>query len=408
MSPIIVIDLTRTDKNPMTFSRLLAAAGQFGALFGAGAARRDQERQLPREEIASLAGAGLLAARVPREYGGSGVSLSEWVRLMLPLAQGDPNIAQAIQPHACGIEKLRIYGTPAQRRRYLGVIGDGALITNASAERDTGVVGQIATRLAREGAGWRLDGTKHYATGSLFAQYFYVLANDDNGGRALALLPVDRRGVHIKDDWNGMGQRTTASGSVTFDHVLLADDEILPLPEWKTRRTYEGAFAQLLHAVIDTGIALGALEDAAEYGRSRARPVSDARVDRAGDDPYVQQAVGEMSVLAHGAEALVGRAAGRLEQAMALFWRGADAERALGEASVAVAEAKVAAEQAALRVSEMLYRVGGAGATVQTLNLDRHWRNARTHTTHDPIAYKTKTIGDFVLNDRLPPIGTKI
>ncbi|WP_410014269.1 acyl-CoA dehydrogenase family protein [Sodalis sp. RH24] len=401
-------DLASGDDAPLTFSRLLAAAGQFSAQFSAGAARRDQERLLPKAEIAALASSGLLAARVARAYGGGEVSLTQWVRLMLPLAKGDPNIAQAIQPHACGIEKLRIYGTPAQQRRYLGAIGDGALITNASAERHTGAVGQIATRLVREGAGWRLDGTKHYATGSLFAHYFYVLANDDQGGRALALLPADRAGVHIQDDWNGMGQRTTASGSVTFTHVVLADDEILPLPEWKTRRTYEGAFAQLLHAVIDTGIALAALEDAADYGRNRARPVSDAGVDRAGDDPYVQQAVGEMSVLAHGAEAMVGRAAGVLEQAMALFWRGADAERALGEASVAVAEAKVAAEQAALRVSEMLYRVGGAGATIQPLNLDRHWRNARTHTTHDPIAYKTKIIGDFVLNDRLPPIGTKI
>jgi alkylation response protein AidB-like acyl-CoA dehydrogenase len=205
-----------------------------------------------------------------------------------------------------------------------------------------------------------------------------------------------------------MGQRTTASGTARFDGVPVSEGEHFALPTAGALRTHEGAFAQLLHAAIDTGIALAALEDGARYGREKARPVPDAQVSRASDDPFVQASVGEMAMQAHAAEALVERAARLLDAATLEFLAGDAAERALGEASVAVAEAKMAANGAALQVSEMLYRVGGAGATVRSLNLDRHWRNARTHTTHDPVAYKAKAVGDFYLNDRLPPVNTKI
>ena len=76
--------------------------------------------------------------------------------------------------------------------------------------------------------------------------------------------------------------------------------------------------------------------------------------------------------------------------------------------SIAVAEAKAAANDASMRVGEMLFRVAGASSTLRKYDLDRHWRNARTHTTHDPVAYKYKAIGEYLLNRRLPPISTKI
>lgn len=391
----------------MTFAQLYRAAEQLRETIAAGASQRDHQRQLAHDEVRALAASGILAARVPLRHGGSDLSVNQLVQLLVLIAQGDPNIAQAVQPHACGVEKLRIHGSPAQQQRYLGLVSDGGIITNASAERGGKVVGQISTQLVRQGDAWQLDGTKHYATGSLFAQYFYVLANTAQG-RALALVPLDRAGVQVIDDWNGMGQRTTASSTVIFEGVTVAEEEILHLPHWNTRRTYEGAFAQVLHAAIDVGIALAALDDAVDFGRHHARAVPEARAQRASDDPYVQQAVGEMSIQAHAAQALLEQAAGKLDRAVELFEAGEDADRALALASIAVAEAKVAANDAALRNSEALFRVGGASATLQSRNLDRHWRNARTHTTHDPAAWKTQVVGDFLLNDQLPPISTKI
>ena len=391
-------------------AELVERARNLGRRYAETASQRDQERLLAYDEMEALSASGVFAARIPRAFGGSAARVLDLVRIFVAIAQGDPNIAQAMQPHACGLEKIRLYGTPQQHRYFFDLAVNGRLITNASAERGGGHVGDIRTRLARDGENWRLEGTKHYATGSLYASHFYVLARTDDGqGRALAIVPIDRAGVRVLDDWDGMGQRTTASGTACFDAVRVAAYEYFALPPAGERRTHEGAFAQILHAAIDTGIALAALHDAARYGRDKARPVPEARVERASDDPYIQHAVGEMAMLAHGAQALTERAACILDAAIARSEAGeADAERALGEASVAVAEAKMAANDASLRVSEMLYRVGGAGATLRRLNLDRHWRNARTHTTHDPVAYKAKAVGDFYLNDRLPPINTKI
>lgn len=389
---------------------LVSAAHRLAGEFAQGAARRDARRELPHAEIEALARHGILAARVPREFGGIDLSITALSDIYVALGKADPNIAQAIQPHACGVEKIRLYGSPEQKRRYFSLLLEGAMITNASAEKGGATVGEIRVMLSRQAAagGWRLDGDKHYCTGSLFASHFYSLVLRDDGGRSIALLPREREGVAVIDDWEGMGQRTTASGTVRFDGVRIADDEHMPLPQSGTLRTHEGAFAQVLHAAIDVGIALAAFEDAARYGRERARPVPEAGVARAGDDPYVQQAVGEMAMLAHGAQALLERAARSLDAVLPAALAGDATGEELGSVSIAVAEAKMAANDAALRVSEMLYRVGGASATSRSLNLDRHWRNARTHTTHDPVAYKAKAVGDYYLNGKLPPITSKI
>ncbi|MGI4815788.1 MAG: acyl-CoA dehydrogenase family protein [Janthinobacterium lividum] len=413
----------------------LARAEAFGKTLSLEAAARDTERRLPHAELAELARSGLLSVTVPAVAGGPGVSASTLAGILIQLAAGDPNVAQAIQPHFCGIEKLRIYGTARQRAQLFGTVLEGTLVTNASAEKHTPRVGDIQTRLSADGEAFRLDGNKAYNTGSLYAQYLYVLAGTPDGGRAIAWIPVARDGLRILDDWDGMGQRTTASGSVVLERVIVSADEVMLLPPAAALRTYEGSFAQLLHAAIDAGIALAAFADATHYGRTRARPVPEAGVARASEDPYVLHAVGEMATLAHGAVAMVNRAAAFVDAAIQQFFEPAGAaapaievplepaseatvdadthrhqalDQALGRASVAVAEAKMAANEASLRVSEMLYRVGGASATSRSLNLDRHWRNARTHTTHDPVAYKARAIGDFYLNDRLPPITTKI
>ena len=76
----------------------------------------------------------------------------------------------------------------------------------------------------------------------------------------------------------------------------------------------------------------------------------------------------------------------------------------LARASVAVAEAKVLANDIALFASSRLFEFGGASSARTSLNLDRHWRNARTHTLHDPVRWKYHLIGNYVLNDRNPPL----
>jgi alkylation response protein AidB-like acyl-CoA dehydrogenase len=347
---------------------------------------------------------------VPRRYGGPEASFVEFAQMMMHLGEGDPNLAQMLQPHFVLLDWLVIDGSEAQRQRFFADVMNGHIITNALAERGGKTPGDFQTRLSRDGGGYRLNGVKFYSTGSLIADQLYVMARTEDGGHAIAIVPKDRAGIEVIDDWDGMGQRTTGSGTTKLDNVEVSAEEVMPLPLHGKKRSYLGAASQIAHAAIDAGIALAALKDGVEYGRTKARPVADAGVDRATDDPYVQQAVGEMSVIAHSAEVMVLRAGVMLDQVLArhCLLNGEALEQAYAGASIAVAEAKAAANNASLQVSEMMFRVAGASATLRKYGLDRHWRNARTHTTHDPVAYKYRAIGQFMLSDTLPPISTKI
>jgi len=389
---------------------LVMAAKALSVAFAADAAKRDAERILPVAEMTELRSAGLQVARVPMAYGGPDLSFRELAELMIWLGAGDPNIAQAVQPHFVLLDMLRLFGTEAQKQRYFGDVVGGHIITNAYAERGTGIVGQITTALKPDGDGYRLNGTKFYCTGSLVAEQFYVLIGTEDDGRTIAIVPGDREGLTVHDDWDAMGQRTTASGTVEFDNVAVAADEVIAAETAWSERSHIGALAQMLHAAIDAGIAKAALADAIDYAQNRARPVLESGVTRASDDPYVMSAIGEMRVAASVAEVMVLNAGEALDRAVAAQTAGDSTDvvtKLLEEASIAVAEAKIASTQSSLAVSETMFTVTGASASLSTQNLDRHWRNARTHTIHDPVSYKYKIVGDYLLNGRPPPLGTR-
>lgn len=389
---------------------LVAAARELSATLSAGASARDLQRIIPTLEANLLRQCRIQTARVPREFGGPEVSFIDFAEIMLELGKGDPNVAQSLQPHFVLMDWLKIEGSAELQRRVYRQVLDGAIITNAVGERGTKTPGDFAATLQRSGDGYVLNGSKFYCTGSLIADGLYVLAVLDDGGKALAIVPKDRAGVEITDDWDGMGQRTTGSGTIRLDSVHVDAGEVMVLSAWGVRRSYLGAASQVAHAAIDAGICFAALDDAIKYAQEKARPVYESGVDRATDDHYVLHAVGEMSVIANSAKAMVLRAGNVLDRATSSNIGGAYAgtERAYVDASIAVAEAKAASNDASLRVSEMIYRVAGASATLRKYNLDRHWRNARTHTTHDPVSYKHRAIGEYLLNGKPPPVSTKI
>lgn len=387
----------------------LKVAGAFREQFAAGSSQRDRTRALPYKEIEQLQQSGLLALRVPREYGGTEIDILTFSQVIRTLAAGDPNIAQAVTPQFTNLEKLRLYGRESQKQRYFAHTLSGGLMSNAAAEKGGNFIGDVSTVLQRSGKRWRLNGRKAYSTGSLFSTIILVTALHPDGGRAAIFVPQDRVGVTVHNDWDGIGQRTTASGTTEFQDVVIDEDEILPVPAFGQRRTHEGAFAQLIHSAIDAGIAQAALDDACAYGRDHARVLRESGVANATQDPYVLYTVGEMAIQTHGAQTLLERGARLLDRALqASYENASEANQLLAEASIAIAEAKYATTEASLSVSEKLFRLGGASATTQAINLDRHWRNARTHTTHDPVAYKARAVGDFYLNGTLPPINTKI
>lgn len=392
----------------LTHEDAVAAAAAAAVRLAEGAAARDAERRLPEAELDELSAAGLLAVTVPAADGGAGlgaVTLAEVVRL---LATGDPNVAQLPQSHFAYVRALAEQGTPDQRRHLLGEVLAGARFGNAQSELGTRTARDVRTTLrpdpARPGD-WLLSGDKAYATGALLAHWIPVLAHlGEDGPLHVAWVRRDAAGVTVTDDWDGMGQRTTASGSVSLVDVAVPAEQVTPWHLTFDRPQVYGATAQLVHAAIDTGIARGALTEAAAFVVDKSRPHADAGVERAADDPLVQQAVGQVEVAVRAAEALLRTAAEEVDAAdAALAADPSDPGGAATRASLAVAAVRAASTQASLEASTRLFEVAGTRAALDRLNLHRHWRNARTHTLHDPAAWKVQHLGRWVLDGTPPP-----
>ncbi|HEX4094869.1 MAG TPA: acyl-CoA dehydrogenase family protein, partial [Trebonia sp.] len=164
-----------------------------------------------------------------------------------------------------------------------------------------------------------------------------------------------------------------------------------------------GARTQLVHTAIQVGIARGALRDARAFVRDKARPFFEATragwADTAATDPHTIHRFGRLATRVAAAEALLAAAAAELAEVTRFP---ADA-RAAARGSIAVAEAKAFASDTAVEVASDLFSLAGASAADERYDLSRHWRNARTHASHDPVDWKYHHVGNYLLNDALPP-----
>jgi SfnB family sulfur acquisition oxidoreductase len=384
-------------------SEAITAAREYAASIADGAIARDRAGSVPAEELAAFDSSGLLAITVPAEYGGPGLGASVLAEVVRTIAAVDPSIAQVPQGHYLLVDVLSVYGTDTQRRRLFPVVLEGGRLANTLAERGGHHAQDLKTRVYRDGAVTRLSGRKYYTTGAITARWLGVSALDETGRMVLAFVERDADGVTIDDDWNVMGQRATVSGTATFDDVLADPALVLPYQRVFEAPQQLGARAQLVHAAIQVGIAGGALRDAGEFVRTRARPFFEAARSgwgqRAGDDPHTIYRYGRLATQVRAAEALLAASAATLDE---VTRRPRDAESA-ARGSVAVAEAKAFASEVAAEVASDLFALTGASAADERYDLSRHWRNARTHASHDPVDWKYHHIGNYLLNDVLPP-----
>ncbi|MGX6447905.1 acyl-CoA dehydrogenase family protein, partial [Patulibacter sp. S7RM1-6] len=283
----------------------------------AGAAEREREERAPHDVVDRIRVARLGALRVPAELGGAGATHRETFATLVDLAHADANVAHLLRAHFWFVEQRRRERDPAVRERWLREVAAGTIFGNATSEvGGTRPVGEPVhdTRLVRHGAGWRLDGTKYYSTGSLFSDRIAVYATTDDGLHAAAVVPADREGVALEDDWDGIGQRLTGTGTTRLTAVAVADDEVfLRPPADPPEPSVEGAFLQLYLTAVIAGVLRAAADDAAELVRSRRRTYEHASAPRPADDPQLQAIVGEIASAAYAAEATVLAAADVLD-----------------------------------------------------------------------------------------------
>jgi alkylation response protein AidB-like acyl-CoA dehydrogenase len=384
----------------IALSELLASVPAFAAAVAEGAGKRDLERELPFEAFRLFKETGLGALRIPAALGGPGGSVVDYIETIMMIGAADPNVAHALRSHFSFTESLRLDSDVALRRARVDHVLSGKIFGAAHTEQGARRSGEVTTRLTRSGDNYRLDGRKWYATGLAFADFGAFSAVDDDGRLVSVLVPVDRKGVVILDNWDGMGQRTTASGGVLLQNVEVWPHEISAggLDTLVGRHT--STLRQLHLAASMAGAVRGALAEGTDYVRRHARSAAHSAAETANLDPFVQKVLGEIAAGSFAVDALVRESARALDRSAAAFETGDPSKisAALIESALTTARTQIVASQIALAAATNVFELGGGSATSRNLNLDRHWRNIRTVLNHNPLLHKARVIGDYYLN----------
>lgn len=368
-----------------------------------GAAERERDRVPPIDLIALVKEAGVGRLRLPVEWGGAGLSLPELFAALIDLAAADSAVPHILRAHFWFVEQhLQAIDDPQFRRRLVEIAGADKLVGNGFSEQNKKAVGlNFDTEFTHDGDGYRLNGTKYYSTGSIYSDYTQIWAAAPDGHIAAAVLPVDREGVSILDDWDGFGQRLTGTGTTVLTDVRIEADEYFDLggPDDAPVPGYQGAFLQLTLQAYSAGVLRAVRDDALALVRRRVRNYSHAgQPGTPTEDAQVLQVIGEIAADAFAAEAIVIQAAEAIQTAADSVVDGVPSAAAAQDAQLAAAQAKVAIDRFASATAARLFDVGGTSATQAAWNLDRHWRNVRTISTHNPTFLKATAIGANLLS----------
>ena len=389
---LLAAQVLRTDNEALEAAHTLAASAREHA------GKRDQQRKLPWSLIEAFTRSGLGSISIAREFGGPQVSFVTLAEVFAIISAADPALGQIPQNQVGILSLIAATATQAQKEQLFSSVLQGWRIGNAGPERGSKNTLDIKARIIADGDDFAINGQKFYSTGALFAHWIAVKAVNDEGRQVMAFVRRGTPGLRVVDDWSGFGQRTTASGTVLLNNVRVEAELVVDSSRLNDAPNIQGAVSQLIQAAIDLGIARGAIADTLSFVRERSRPWIDAKVERNSDDPYVIADIGKLHIELHAAESLLRKAGRVLDEVSAAAIDAPGAARA----SIAVAEAKVLSTELSLLASEKLFELAGSRASLAEFNLDRHWRNARVHTLHDPVRWKYHAIGAYRLNGTLP------
>jgi alkylation response protein AidB-like acyl-CoA dehydrogenase len=380
------------------------------AAIAAGALDRDADRQLPHEEVEALRAAGFGRLRVPVEYGGLGATLPQLFRLLIALAAADSNLPQLWRGHIGFVESRLVHEDREVRERWLRRIAAGAIVGNAQSEQGNSSFWENVTTVhavgSGEDAGWSLSGRKFYSTGSLFADWIQTTATLDSEHSANVLVPTSAPGVERIDDWDGFGQRLTGSGTTIFDNVPIALEDVEVYPNGAFRGTTLLAVFQLIHLATLAGVAQAAVRDIVAFVHQRGRNLANPAYPQPQLDPQIQQVVGLVQGRSYAATAATLAAVTELARTVEAQLDGTVTAELFDAADLAAFTAQSAVVDLVLSVTTEVFEVGGASAVTERFRLDRHWRNARTLASHNPVIYRRTIVGDTVLNGTSPSAWT--
>lgn len=385
---------------PARHGRWLEVAEQLAQTLREDVVARDRAGRPPLAEKELLRQSGLLPLNIPAHLGGEGLSWHECFELVQVIARADNSIGQLLGYHYV----FQVFP-------YLDLEGEAAekLARDTLAHQwlfaSTGTPqGQQMQARPVEG-GWILTGVKPFATGSYVADKIFSRAFTEDGRRVVALVDGTSEGLVRHDDWDVLGSRLTATNSLEYREVFVPAQEVIAvLPATDDERApfknlSTPAF-QLLFSTVYLAAAEGALQEALGYTRSSSRPWFHASVDKVTDDPYILAQYGDFAARVQALSAVIQQATDALDWAFAQGQGLTPAQRA--QVAEQIVAAKITAHDTALAVTQGVFDVTGARATKSSVGLDRHWRDVRTHTLHDPVAYKRAELGAYLLTGQEP------
>lgn len=408
--------MPETTTLPVGLDSVLAQLRPVFARIAEGTIAREQDHLLPREQVRWLIDAGFAALRVPREFGGSGLTIRELAIVLIELAAADANLPQIFRGHIAFVEDQLVAADSERRTTWLRRFVDGEIVGNAWSEVGSGALWKADTTVERTDDGWSLTGTKFYSTGSIYADWVDVLAHDhEDDTEAGVLVRTAQPAVSISDDWDGFGQQLTGTGTATFSAAVVDADEVHPLAN---RFRYQTGLYQLVLLTVLAGIAQAVERDAADAIRSRQRVYSQGNAALTREDPQVIAVAGEISSAAFVARATVLAAAEAVDRAADATAThrndqpgaqpDAETQSAYIGAEIATAQAQVVLSRLVPDAATRLFDTLGASATSRAKGLDRHWRNARTVASHNPWLFKARTVGDWSVNHTAPQFDWSI
>ncbi|BBX38312.1 acyl-CoA dehydrogenase [Mycolicibacterium mageritense DSM 44476 = CIP 104973] len=366
-----------------------------------GSVQREADRVFPHEQVRWLNEAGFGTLRIPAEQGGFGASLEQTFLLLAELGEADANVAHIWRNHLAFVEDRLNAPVSEDNTTWIKRFLAGEFVGGGWTEANNVTLANLTTTVTAEDGHWVVSGAKYYATGSLYADWLDVLGRGDDGQLWTALVRADDPGVTLVDDWRGFGQRTTASGSARYDRAKAERGNVFPAAE---RFTYQAHFYQTAMLAVLTGITRAVQRDGSAALKERVRNYPQGLAAVPSDDPQLLQVIGELSADAFGAEAALASSARTLDRIVAGRLSGGDehARQLLVDAEVAVAQAQLVIIGAALRATTRVFDALGASGVSEKLGLDRHWRNARTLASHNPVVYKARILGDWFINGKDP------
>jgi acyl-CoA dehydrogenase len=324
-----------------------------------------EEDEVPEEIVREMRELGLFGLSIPEEFGGLGLTMSEEVRVALEFGRTTPAFRSVFGTNVgIGSQGLVMAGSDAQKSQWLPRIANGEIVTSfALTEPGAGSdSASVQTRAARDGAVYRLTGTKRFITNADKASLFTVMARTGGEGAhgvSAFLVPADLPGLSIGKPEKKMGQQGAHVCDVNFDDV--------PVPA-ANRLGAEGEGFRIAMRVLDRG----RLHIAAVCVGISERLIVDA-VAYAVERKQFGKSLSEFQLI----QAMIADSKTETMAARALVLEAAALKDAGKPITLEAAAAKYFASETVGRVADRAVQIFGGAGYIADYGIERLYRDVR-------------------------------